>query len=343
VDDITHELIEEYLCKIFTGKELLYIDNGSMDICIEFRQPTNAIILRANLIYHKAYQQAISDGILSAEDLEKLIKERNIFTTEDEQKISKLESQLHGQEVLLSKTVVVQAKSDRLKNIIRNLRSQINEIKFKKSSKMSMSAESKADEERSLFLCWACAHDADKNSLLWQRYDDLLKEQRLSFKDEVLINFLIFNRGINTRIIRRIARSNIWRIRYVTSLKASEQLFGVPTSEYTNDMLNLAYWSNYYQSIYEMLPEDRPTDSVIEDDEALDAYMQSYYDDRNQEDMARRSKHRTRGKLSAFDKEEVIITKSNELYEDIKYDKPREAQKIKDKAMIRKKARRSRK
>jgi hypothetical protein len=336
--DITHEDLEKYLSRIFTGVELVYIKNGSMDICVEFRSPNNAVMLRANLLFDKMYNKALSAGILSSEKLEKLMKRRNIFTEEDEEKIEKLKAQLEAQELLLAKTTVVKAKQDRLKGIIKNIKDEINEISFKKSSKMSMSAEAKADESKLLYLCWASAYDADTGDLLWPTYNDLLKETNLSFKDNVFLGFLKFNRGVDTRIIRYIARSNLWRIRYVTSLKTSEALFGVPTSEYTNDMLNLVYWSNYYQSIYEMLPEDRPSDLVIEDDEALDSYMQSYYDERNKEDAARRSKRRTQGKLSAFDKEEVIVTQSNELYEDIKYDKPREAQRIKDRTMIKKRA-----
>ncbi len=341
--DITHEELERYLFKIFTGNELVYLNDGSKDICIELRQPTNTTMLRANLVYDDAYRRAISGGMLSIEDLEKLIKKRNLFTEEDEKQIERLESKLHGQEMLLAKTVVVKAKQDRLKNVIRDIKAEINELKFKKSSKMIMSAEAKADEEKSTFLCWLCTYDADTRELFWKIYEDLLNETNLRLKDNILLEFLTFYRGVDTRIIRFIARTNLWRIRYVTSLKTSEALFGIPTCEYTNDMLNLAYWSNFYQSIYEMLPEDRPSDLVIEDDEALDAYMQSYYDERNKEDAARRSKHRTQGKLSAFDKEEVIVTQSNELYEDIKYDKPREAQRIKDKAMIRKTARPKRK
>jgi hypothetical protein len=111
-------------------------------------------------------------------------------------------------------------------------------------------------------------------------------------------------------------------------------------------MLNLAYWSNFYQNIYEMMPKDRPTDSIIEDDAALDAYMKSYYEERNREDASERAKTQVqanRGTLSAFDREEVIITRSNELYEDIDYDKPREAQRIKDRSDIKKKAGRKRK
>jgi hypothetical protein len=123
-------------------------------------------------------------------------------------------------------------------------------------------------------------------------------------------------------------------------MKTSEPLFGIPTSEYTIDQLNLIYWSNYYQSIYEMMPEDRPSDFVIEDDEALDAYMENYYKDRNKEVAARKSKSKRGGKLSAFDSEEVIVTRSHELYEDIEYDTPREARKIKDRVDLRKRSRR---
>jgi hypothetical protein len=125
-------------------------------------------------------------------------------------------------------------------------------------------------------------------------------------------------------------------------MKVSEPLFGVPASQYTSDMLNLMYWSNYYQNIYDMMPEDRPPDSIIDDDDAIDSYMNAYYEEKNREDAARQSKDRTQGKLSAFDKEEVIVTQANELYEDIEYDTPREAQRIKDRSEVRKRTKRSR-
>lgn len=338
--DITHEQLERYLVEIFTGKKLVYINNGSEDICIEFRQSNNIVRLRANIIYDESYDDAISEGLLSTKDLEKLIIERGIFTEEDVDKVEKLESQLEGQEILLAKTLVVKAKQDRLKGIIARLKGEINDLYSKKARALMMSAESKAEEERSFFLCWTSCHRYDTGELYWSTYDDLLKETDLIFKDRVLIEFLKFSRGVPTRTIRFIARSNLWRIRYLTSIKTSEALFGVPTTEYTNDMLNLTYWSNFYQNIYEMLPEDRPSDLVIEDNEALDAYMKSYYDERTKDDAARRSKHKTSGKLSAFDKEEVIVTRANELYEDIVYDKPREAQRLKDRTDIKKRTRR---
>ena len=88
------------------------------------------------------------------------------------------------------------------------------------------------------------------------------------------------------------------------------------------------------------MPDDQPSEDIIEDDEALDAYLSDYYNERKKESIASRDQRKF-GKLSAFDKDEVIITKANELYEDIDYDKPREAQAIKDKDFIKKRTRRT--
>lgn len=338
--DLTHEELERCLCKIFTGKELVVINNGKEDTCVLYKQPSNEIKIEANLIYDKSYSDAINSGILPVSSLEDLIKERGIFTEEDQKKLDGLNAKLQAQKVLLSKTTKVKANTDRIKKIINKFKDEIFEVNNKKSSRLLLSAETKAEEDRSLFLCWACSYNYKSSNLYWDTYSDILKETNIEFKNNVLIGFLKFYNGIKTSTIRYIARSNLWRIRYVTSQKTSELLFGIATSDYTNDMVNLAYWSNYYQNIYEMLSEDRPPDLIIEDDEALDSYMKSYYEERNKEETARRSKHKTQGKLSAFDSEEVILTQSNELYEDVKYDKPREAQRIKGRVDVRKRSRR---
>jgi hypothetical protein len=87
-----------------------------------------------------------------------------------------------------------------------------------------------------------------------------------------------------------------------------------------------------------MMPEDQPSELIIEDDEALDAYLQDYYDEKHREAAGRRD-NRKRGKLQAFNDKEVIVTRANELYEDIKYDVPQESQHIKDRNLIRKRKR----
>ena len=337
--EISYDELSNVILKIATAQDIVKIEHGSKTMWLAFKQPNNLIKLRANSIYDDAYNKALEDGLLTSKQLEELLETRNIFTSKDQEMIDKLESKLNGQKVLLAKTTKVKANSDRLKNIIAVLEHEINEIMYKKYSRMMMSAETKADEYKRGYICSMCVYDESDN-LQWGLFDSFMNETDLVLKDKITSEFSKFYNGVDTTTVRYVARHGLWRIQYVNSQKVSDPLFGVPTSQYSNDQLNLVYWSNYYQNIYEMMPEDKPSDLIIEDDDALDAYMSSFYEERTREDAARRSKKDSGGKLSAFDKEEVIVTQSNELYQDIKYDKPREAQRLKDRTDVKKKARR---
>jgi len=335
--EISHDDIDKYLAIIFAGFKLEEHDNTTF----MFKQPSNKVKIHSNFMYDKACEQALEEGLLSLEDLEKLIIEKNIFTKEDSEELKSLENKLEAQEILLSKVIRVKGKPERVKSVIVKLQEELEVLRAKKYSMLTLSVENKANDDKMLFLCHASVYNVD-DELYWPTYDSILKEKNLTLKNDLLLSFMRFYRGINTEIIRHIARSNLWRIRFVTSQKTAEALFGVPTSEYTNDQLNLAYWSNYYQSIFEMMPDDRPSDLVIEDDDALDSYMKSYYEERNREEKIRSSQNRTKTNLSAFENEEVIVMQSNELYEDMEYDKPREAQRIKERIDVKKRTKHGR-
>lgn len=335
---LTYEEIESHLCDVFLGSKCVYID----DIPFVFKHPSNKIKQMASLVYERSYAAAIEEGMLSNEDLSALIEKRQLVSSEDIARLNKLKGQLEAQEIILGKTTRVKANQDRIKNIISRIKHDIFEIEFKKRSKMFMSADTKADEAKSFYICCRCVYKEDGITLFWPSYEHAQKYKDLNMRDSILVSFLNFYSGKPTPIIRELARSSMWRIRYVTCMKTSEPLLGVPASEYTVDQLNLVYWSNYYQNIYEMMPESRPSDLIIDDDDALDAYMKAFYEERNREDAARRSKSKTPGKLQSFDAEEVIVTRAHELYQDIEYDQPREAQKIKDRIDLKKKAKRRR-
>ncbi len=340
---LTDEEAERYLNQIFIGQKLIYIE----DKLFLFKQPDNYTKAQADLIYDSTYNDAVKSGMLPVDKLKEILEKRHIISDKEQKELEGLKSQLYAQQILFGKTTRIKANQDRIKKIVDRLKEEISVIESKRLSKLAMSAESKASEEKALYLCWACTYIKieDNYELYWKNFDNLLNEYKIELRNKILIKFLQFKAGIPTETIRFLARHSLWRIRYVTSQKVSDPLFGVPTSQYTNDMMNLAYWSNFYQNIYEMMPKDRPTDLVIEDDDALDAFMKSYYEERNREETAEKSKYQTkqnRGTLSAFDKEEVIVTRSHELYEDIEYDKPREAQRIKGRADVKKKARRKR-
>ena len=335
--DLTSEEIEHYLDQISSASKIVDVD----DKVILFKYPNISNKMESRHIYELEYKTSIDEGLLSTNDMKDLIKERHLVTDEERRELSSLRSKLDAQKMLLVKTTKVRARQDRVKEVIHDIEKKIRDIEYKERSKFSMTADTKAEESKILYLCWSNCYDFLTKDLYWNLYDGFLNEMDYLFRQKVTSEFILFYGGISTKYIRTIARSNLWRIKYITSMKTSEPLFGRPTSTYTNDMLNIAYWSHYYQNIYEMLPEDQPSEIIIEDDEALDAYMKDYYNERTKDSAARKHKNKNLGKLSAFDKEEVIVTKTaNELYDDIEFDVPREARSIKDKPMIKKRTRR---
>ena len=325
--NLTYDELEEYITKISSGKQIQYIDE--LKEILVFKYPSNDTKLISDSIYHRSYVEAIEEGLLPLKDIEKLLVDRGVFTEEDEAQITKLTGQLDAQKVLLSKTLKVKANQDRINKVINDLRSKINIILHKKHSKLGMSAETKALEEKTNYLCWNCSFDIDDRRL-WESFDDFNNSESSTRQSTIISQFLKFFNGLDTSIVRCIAKSNMWRIRYNNSVKTGEKLFGVPTAEYSTDQLGLVYWSNFYDQVYSMTPDNRPADDIIVDDELLDTFMSDYYKELERDFQSARSKKKFGKKsLSAFDSEEVIVTRASELYEEIEYDKPREADKLK--------------
>ncbi len=335
--ELTHEEVENYINKIASGKDYILTDLGAS--FIEVRCPTNELKQQASLIYDKAYNEALNSGLLPLEDFEKLLIKRGVLSENDQVKLDKLRSKLEAQNVLLSKTVKVRANQTRIKGAINDLQSKIDILIYKKQSKLVMSAESKAEEYKTQYMCWGSTYHLS-GTKVWPSFDIFMSDTDLTLKNKILNAFIRLSNGVSVEKVRFIARSTLWRIRYNGSMKTSEELFGVPTSRYTPDQLNLAYWSNFYDNVYSMMPEDRPQDSVVEDDSLLDVFMDEYYKELSNDVAIRRNNKATnKGSMSAFNADEVIITQSNSLYEEIEYDKPKEAQKVKNRADIKKRTR----
>lgn len=334
--ELTYEELELLINKISLGKEFLFI----ADKFITLTYPSNELRLKAQLIYDYKYKEAIASGLLSKKELEIIIKERGLFSQVDEDKLGRLASQIDAQKIVLSKTTKVRANQERLHKVIKDLEEDRSQLLYKKYSKLYMSAETKAEEEMNHYLCASCVYD-DKGAPFWESYNAYLCDRSTEVKNEILVTFLKLIRGIEVSKIRFISRSTLWRIRYTTSIKTSEALFNVATAVYNTDQLNLVYWSNYYENIYSMMPSDRPSDETIQDDVLLDAFMEDYYKEINNETSILRRGKKAKGSMSAFDSEEVIVTQSSELYHDIVYDKPKEAQKVKDRSDIKKRTKTS--
>jgi hypothetical protein len=314
--------IENYISDIALGKRFVSYKNKQYIL----KHPSQEESFRARLVYEQCYTEAKEFGLPTHDELEKTIEARNLYTEEDDNKIKEIEEKIKGQRSVLEKTYRVPARRERLVNIIDGLQKELNKIKNKKLVLLQRTCEAKAKEEQYVFLCRTCSYIYDKEwneTRIWKDKDEFELDRDNELKGYLLNEYIRLVNGLESSIIRTLARSNLFIIRYLNSMKTSTPVFNVPSTEYTVDMLSLSYWANWYRSIYEMMPDEIPPDELIDDDEGLDAYMEQIYANRkNEREMSRyeSSKGIKKGKsLSAFDHSDVIITSSNPIYNDVEY------------------------
>lgn len=314
--------IENYINEISLGKKFVFYKNQQYVL----KHPSQEESFRARIVYEQCFNEAKEFGLPTHAELEKTIESRNLYTEEDDNKIKEIEDKIKGQRAVLEKTYRVPARRDRLVAIIDGLQKELNQIRNKKLVLLQRTCEAKAKEEQYIFLCRTCTYryDEEWNEIrIWKNKDEFELDRDTGLKNFLLYEYMRLVNGLESSIIRALARSNLFIIRYLNSMKTSTPVFSVPSTDYTVDMLSLSYWANWYRSIYELMPDEIPPDDLIDDDEGLDAYMEQIYANRkNEREMSRyeSSKGIKKGKsLSAIDHSDVIITSSNPIYKDVEY------------------------
>jgi hypothetical protein len=319
--ELSFEELDRTINDIAAGQKLVTAENSKgQEILLLFRHPSLKDRARAEIVYKRALAAAKKDGFLSIEEMEKIITQRKLFTEADQAAVEKLQSRLEGQRAVLLKTTRVPARRDRLKDNIADLEEQIAVIQAKRENALEFTSERKAAEAKLLYYTQRGVLDPDTEQRFWDTESLFRDEKDAFFVKAVFVQYIVYIHGMDVSLLRYIARSNLWRVRFSTAMKTGGDLFGCPISEYSPDQLMLSYWSNFYQSVYEMLSDDRPPENVITDDAALDAYMKDWHAERSRDDAASRAKKGNKhGKPSAWDYKEVLVTKTNDHYEDIDY------------------------
>lgn len=330
--ELTFQESEELLDSILNNQKLQRLETDKGPRFVVFSFPTGQEILGSRFMRDKTQAEAAAEGLPTIEELDKGLQRRGLLGNTDEQ-IEELEKKIEGQQAILEKTQIA-ARRASIEEIIGSLSAELLELKSKKESYYYLTQERKGDEVSYLYLAWASTHAPD-GSKMWKTFDDFENETDIAFRTEVLSAFTKFNAGLPAKTVRYLARHSLWRIRFVAALKtgAGGSLFSRPFNDLTPDQLGLLYWSNYYQSIYEMLPDDQPPSEVIEDDEKLDAYMEEFFKQKEAERTEGKAQKRSdnkgapkgyQTKLDAWKTgQELIITPSHPDYQSLSYTETR--------------------
>jgi len=323
-DLLSYQETEELLESIILNKKLYRAESLSGPKFVIFSHPTGEEFLRSRCQRETAIIEAVSMGLPTIESLEKLMVERHLKDANDSERIKELDDKITAQRRVLQLTKI-EGRRKPILETIEKLEEEINQLRRKGDALFNISAERKADEESVLFLAWVSTHNI-KGEKYWPTFEDFDKETDMVLRNSVIDGFLPFNRGVGVSEIRFLARHNLWRIRYTTALKLGGRLFTRELHDLTPDQMGLIYWSNYYQSIDEMMPDEQPDRETIANDEELDAYMESYFKRRDEERNQGKVKRRggSKNKLSAWDRgEEVIVTAAHPEYMNMAYSEQR--------------------
>jgi hypothetical protein len=314
------EEIEKYINEISLGEKLIYVSTSfGEEVPLLLKSISHKDKRIAELIRNNSQKEAEKMGLPRMEEMEKQLSIRGSFTAEDEKELERLRSQLKGQKAVLAKTTRVPANRDRIKNIIKTINDKIGTILLKKEKLLGLTCERKAIEQKQLYLTWCAVYNPYTDNRYWKSYEAFQAEEDFLFHRKVVNEYIIHSYGYPTEVVRAVARNNIWRVRYIASVKSIGSLFGCAVSDFTADQLSLVYWSLFYQNVYEMMSDDRPPEEIIEDDESLDAYMEDINAEKSRESSASTAKKYSKGAKNAWDHKEVIVMASNPSYKDANY------------------------
>lgn len=276
--------IEEYIALLQWGKRFAILNDGRVFI---FRSPNIEEINYANFIYSQSYNRYKKQGMLTVDELLNLARRNDEWDDSDDNYYNRFDD--------LVKTIKEQSNSeDRLKRA-NELRE---EIVDRYNSITSCSIEQIAIEDKIKYLI-KCVTEKENGGPLWKTDADFNNETNQALLYQLIGAYL--KNEINESIIRKIARSAQWRIRWNVGKENIQSLLGVHIHDLNDQQLSLLYWSQIYDSAYNSM--EPPSDEIVEDDDKFDKWLKEKNDEDKRERKNKSFDKQTKKKRGFYDRE----------------------------------------
>ncbi len=262
----------------------------------------------ADVFCKDIYDDFLQEGFLTQEESIQILIDRGLWSNDNDKQIDFLVKDFSN---ILKNIKDCQFRSNekkRWEELAKANRKKIEQLSSSKNLILSQTIEYFIKLEKYKYLLFLNTYH--NNERVWNDVDVFYNQQ-----NEKLINFLLKNTylafDIDNKIIRKIARNDPWRIIWRASNKTGS-LFKHSASEMTEYQRELVTWSILYDSVYENM--DCPDDSIIDNDDLLDAWFLEQQEKRKSE------------KKDKLNIENEKINNSKEV--GIVVDSPEDAQKV---------------
>ncbi len=270
---------------------------------IKILTPTIEQEFYAQQVFKDSYERCLDDGIKNQEEMLDWMKEKELWSEEDDKKIEGLEKDI---EKLKKGLYTNRFRSDICSQIRHGLkigREQLQESQNKKYSFFEQTAEAIASVDKSIFELTKNAYVGDQlcdftdidTNYIWSKYSSLLLKE----KD-----------------IRELARNEPWRgIWLFAATNNSTKMFANKEDRVLSyDQKSIIIWSKMYDNVGESV--ETPTDDVIKDDDMLDGWFIVQREKREQE-RKESSVNDTLNDKIANSQEVMVMARSKQDAQDI--------------------------
>jgi hypothetical protein len=235
---------------------------------LRIHSPTKQQLYESGNIYTEAYNKAIIDGVLTEEDIAKIMEENELWTKEDEKILKGVYADVEKLKLGVFKLATNKHRQDIIRRNLRSIEKVAEKLFRKKNVYSSVTCEGYAFSKQLIWTIENTTCHLDGSPYDWK--DDETEELVSFYQQE----------QISDQQIRDLAKSNEWRSTWSAS-KVESRVFGKAGVDLTSEQKNLIAYSRMYDSVYESM--DCPMDSVIQDDDALDGWFIAQKENREQQ------------------------------------------------------------
>lgn len=232
----------------------------------EIGTPSRSSRRDAGVIYRDALRQAGLEGLPSEVDALKALRDRGLWTSEDEAFIGRVASDIEEFKLNLFQNWGDPDGRAQIKCLLATAREKWAEVDGRRRANRHSTRESVAENARARFLIGASIRSRggcpywDDPIAKWDEPDEIL--------DRVIEG--VGEERLDEAGLRELARTEPWRSIW-SSRSHATGLFDVPAIDLDDERRHLCLWSSLYDQIREH-PEC-PREEIFEDDDALDGWL----------------------------------------------------------------------
>lgn len=250
-----HHEREFFVSMIRSGK--VFINHRNIDL--EVRPLTIDQSFKSCQVYQRAYDNALSEEMMTEEDVNQWMLENELWTPHDDKREEGLKKDIER-----LKVEIYNARKD--KNMVNSIRKYLRAGESQLSSHLN---------KKYMYHQNTCEGIASTERLMWIIKNTTYIGDKVYDFEDISLQYVIDewqSHFLSEKHSRDLARNDPWRSLWVVRENSGSPLFCNPSNtELTYNQKNLLVWSQMYDNIQESL--ECPDKEVIEDDDMLDGWF----------------------------------------------------------------------